>query len=188
MKQRSASTSRFQQRGRESVGVLKSHDGTLQDYEQELHQAKKNSTQIQLDQYLDKSLIRVAKIKRITGSLILSLESFGIETAKDVELLNTCKVPGIGPVLSKRLFDWRGRLASSFRPRQGLPESEKSRIANRYAPAIRPLTQAIKTAISDMETIAASHRSHEAERLKAIAGVVQDLAVAEAYVRAMKVV
>ncbi len=34
----------------------------------------------------------------------------------------------------------------------------------------------------------ASHRSHEAERLKAIAAVVQDLAVAEAYVRAMKVV
>ena len=188
MNRRSVSASKFQQRGLTGVELLKSHHGTLQDYEQELRQAEKNSTQIQLDQYLDKSLIRVAKIKRITGTLILSLESFGIETAKDVELLNIHKVPGIGPVLSKRLFDWRDRLSRSFRPQKGLPESEKSRIANRYAPVLRPLAQSIQTAISDLEAIAASHRSHEAERVKKIVAAVQELAVAEAYVKAMNVV
>jgi hypothetical protein len=115
------------------------------------------------------------------------LESFGIETAKDVYILYIRKVPGIGTVLSQRLFDWRDKLASSFRPQQGLPESEKSRISIRYGPVLLPLGQAIQAAINDLEAIAASHRAREAERVKEIAAAVQDLAIAEAYVRAMKV-
>ncbi len=188
MAQRSVSVSRFQQRKVEADGVTKSHDGTRQDYERELRQAEMYSKKIQLGEHLDKSLIRNAKLKGITGVRILELESFGIETAKDVEMLNNRKVPGIGPVLSKRLFDWRDKLASSFRPQQGLPESEKSRIAVRYAPVLRPLVQAIQAAISDLEKIEASHRAREADLVKRIAASVQDLAVAEAYVRAMKVV
>ena len=97
-------------------------------------------------------------------------------------------MPGIGPVLSKRLLDWRDKLASSFRPRQGLPESERRRVATRYAPVLLPLRQALQSAIDDLETIAASHRASEAERIKAIAAAVQNLAVAEAYVQAMRVV
>jgi hypothetical protein len=103
-------------------------------------------------------------------------------------MLNHQKVPGIGPVLSQRLFDWRDKIASSFRPRQGLPESEKIRVANRYAPVLLPLGQALQSAINDLEAITVSHRASEAERIKAIAAAVQNLAVAEAYIRAMKVV
>jgi hypothetical protein len=185
---RSASVTRFQQRKGDADSMLKSHDGARQDYERELRQAEMDSKRIQLEEHLDRSLICKAKVKGITGDRIHALESFGIETAKDIVILNNQKVPGIGPVLSKRLFDWRDKLASSFRARQGLPESEKSRIAMRYAPVLRPLSQAIQTAINDLEAIAASHRAREAEQVKAIAEAVQDLAVAEAYVLAMKVV
>lgn len=180
--------SRFQQCKVDVEGVLKSHDGARQDYERELRHAEMDSKRFQLEEHLDKSLIRRAKLKGITGDRILSLESFGIETAKDVAMLTDQKVPGIGPVLSKRLFDWRDKLASSFRPRKGLPESERRRIATRYAPVLLPLRQALQSAINDLETIAASHRVSEAKRIKAIAAAVQDLTVAEAYVRAMRVV
>lgn len=186
--QRQASISRFQQRKANADGVLKSHDGARQDYERELRQAEMDSKKIQLEEHLDKSLIRPAKLKGITGDRILSLESFGIETAKDVAILHYQKVPGIGPVLSKRLFDWCDKLALSFRPQQGLPESEKRRLAARYAPVLLPLGQAIQAAINDLEAIAASHSACEAEGGKGIAAAVQNLAVAEAYVRAMKVV
>lgn len=188
MAQRSVSVSRFQQRKVEADCVTKSHDGTCQDYERELRQAEVDSKKIQLGEHLDKSLIRNAKLKGITGVRIIELESFGIETAKDVDILDNRKVPGIGPVLSKRLFDWRDKLASSFRPQQGLPESEKSRIAVRYAPVLQPLRQAIQTAISDLDRIEASHRASEADQAKRIAAAVQDLALTEAYVRAMNVV
>ncbi|MBA4016470.1 MAG: hypothetical protein C0483_04720 [Pirellula sp.] len=186
--QRRMIISKFQQRKLDVQAVLKSHDGALQDYERELGHAEVNSKKLQLEEHLDKFLIRHAKLKNISGDRILSLESFGIETAKDVTMLNQQKVPGIGSVLSKRLIDWGDKLASSFRPKQGLPESEKRRVASRYAPVLLPLRQALQSAIDDLETIAASHRAREAEQIKAIAAAVQDLAVADAYVRSMKVV
>ena len=186
--QRQASVLRFQQRKALADGVLKSYDGARHDYERELHQAEMDSKKIQLEEYLGKSLIRRAKLKGITGDRILSLESFGIETAKDVTMLDNQKVPGIGAVLSQRLRDWRKKIESSFQPKQGLPESERRRVANRYAPVLLPLRQALQTAINDLEVIVASHRASETERIKAIAKAVQDLAVAEAHVRAMSVV
>jgi hypothetical protein len=107
--------------------------------------------------------------------------------AKDVPLLNAQKVPVIGPVLSKRLFDWRDSLMASFRPQQALPESEKNRIASRYAPVMLPLGQSIQGAINDLDTIGVGHRTHQAEMIKVIAAAVQNLAIAEAHVSAIKV-
>jgi hypothetical protein len=49
------------------------------------------------------------------------------------------------------------------------------------------LGQSIEGATNDLGTIAMSHRSREAEMIKAIAAAVQNLAIAEAHVRAMKV-
>ena len=137
-RQRTATENRFRQRKDEASGIAVSHDRARQDYEQELKQAEMDSKRIQLDEHLDKALIRQAKLKGITGDRILSLESFGIETAKDVPLLNNQKVPGIGPVLSNRLFDWCNGLMASFRPQQTLPDSEKNRIASRYARSCSP--------------------------------------------------
>ncbi|AGA28303.1 hypothetical protein Sinac_4088 [Singulisphaera acidiphila DSM 18658] len=102
-------------------------------------------------------------------------------------LLSNQKVPGIGPVLSKRLFDWRNSLMASFRPQQTLPDSEKNRIASRYAPVMLPLGQSIQGAINDLDSISMAHLTREAETIQAIAATVQNLAIAEAHVRALKV-
>jgi DNA-binding helix-hairpin-helix protein with protein kinase domain len=185
--QRSASVAKFQQRKDDAKGIAASHDRAKHDYERELQQAEIDSKKIQLEEHLDKSLIRQAKLKGITGDRILSLESFGIETAKDVDLLNNQKVPGIGPVLSGRLFAWRDSLVASFKPQRTLPESERKRVASRYAPVMLPLGQSIQAAINDLDTIAMSHRARESDLLKAIAAAVQNVAIAEAHVRAMKV-
>jgi hypothetical protein len=186
-RQRTVTESRFRQRKDEAGGIAASHSRAKLDYEAELRQAEVNSKKIQLEEHLDRSLIRDAKLKGITSDRIVSLESFGIATAKDVTKLNHQKVPGIGPVLSERLFDWRKGLAASFRPQQSLPDSEKNRIANRYAPVMLPLGQSIQGAINELETIAMSHRNRETEMVKVIATVVQNLAVAKAHVKAMKV-
>ncbi|WP_254510766.1 helix-hairpin-helix domain-containing protein [Anatilimnocola floriformis] len=186
--QRSMSVSRFQQRKVEIERVLKSHEGARQDYERDLRLAESNSKMVQLDEHLDKSLIRRAKLKGINSGCVLSLASFGIETAKDVPRLKDLKVPKIGKVLSQRLFEWRDKLASTFRPQQGLPESERKRVGSRYAPLLLPLTQALQSAIEDLNVIEASHRAAEAKRMEAIAAAVQDLAVAEATVKVMSVV
>jgi DNA-binding helix-hairpin-helix protein with protein kinase domain len=184
---RSASLSIFMRRKGDADGVLRSHDSTHQDYERELRQAEKDSEKIQLDEFLDRSLICNAKLSGITGDRIHALESFGIQTAKDIVILNNLKVPGIGLILSTRLFDWRHKLAKSFHGKTGLPDSEKNRIEMRFMPVLRPLSQVIQTAINDLDAISASHRAREAEHFKAIAEAVQDLAVAEAYIVSMNV-
>lgn len=188
MAERQRILSNFQERQAKAVNVCKSFEGVIAEYRRELRQVEIDSKKIQLEEYLDKSLIRDAKLPHVTGVRILALESFGIETAKDVVMLHDQKVPGIGQTLSKRLFDWRERLAKSFRPSQRLPESEERRVAARYAPKLLPLEQALRSAIDELEEIRNSHRAIEADRIKAIATAVQSLAVAEAHFRAMKVV
>lgn len=184
--QRAASVARFQQRKGEAGVVAGSHDRAKQEYEKELKQAQLDSKNIQIEEHLDKFLIRQANLKGITGDRILSLESFGIETAKDVRILNRQKVPGIGPVLSQRLFGWRNGLVSSFVPKQSLPESERNRIASRYAPVLLPLAQSIQGAIQDLEGLIASHRACEEKLLKNIGAAAHNLSIAEAHLKAMR--
>ena len=181
--QRNASDSKFQGRRLEANGVLKSHEVVRQNFEQELRRAEDNALKIQLEEYLDKELIRSANLKGITSIRLLALGSFGIETAKDISIMEYTKVPGIGPVLRTRLFEWRDNLDSWFLPQKGLPESEKNRVDHCYAPVLIPIEQAIKVAINDLEGIAVAHQNQEADLIKAIKEAVQDLAKAEAYVR-----
>lgn len=185
--QRSESLRRHGQRKIEAEKVVAENSRARRDYEQEIRQAEMNSERIQREEHLEKSLIRSAKLKGITGDRILSLESFGIETAKDVPLLLNQKVPGIGPVLSQRLFDWHDSLATSFRPKKQLPESEKNRIANRFAPVLLPLRQSIQGAVHELEEIARDQRSRDTETIRAIAAAVQQRAVAEAYLKVLKI-
>ena len=185
---RTASQAQFDKRKKDAAQeIVSTHHRVKQEYDKELRQAETDSKKIQLEEHLDKELIRNAKIKGITGKSILALESFGIESAKDVEMLKRQKVPGIGPVLSGRLFEWRERIERSFIPKQALPESERSRIASRFAPELLPLRQTIQTAIRDLEGITASHRACEREVVKTIEAAVQNAAVAEAHLGALNI-
>jgi DNA-binding helix-hairpin-helix protein with protein kinase domain len=183
--QRSASQSRFQKRKKEADGIVSTHNNVRQDYDKEIRQAEVDSKKIQMEEHLDSFLIRHAKLKAITNVRILALDSFGIETAKDVTMLTTQKVPGIGPVLNNRLFAWRDSIEASFVPKQTLPESEKSRIASRYAPMLLPLGQSLQASIRDLEGIIGSQRTRERELLKAIGALVEDAAVVEAHLKAL---
>ncbi len=183
--QRTATEAQFEKRKKEAQEIVSTHDKARLEYRRDLQRAEMDSKKIQLEEHLDRELIRNAKIKGITSRAILALESFGIETANDVEMLKTQKVPGIGPVLSNRLFDWREMVERSFVPQKMLPESERSRIANRYAPVFLPLGQTVQTAIRDLEAIISSHRTRERELVKSIEKAVQDVAIAEAHLEAL---
>ena len=148
-------------------------------------QAEINSKKSQLAEHLDRFLIRNANIKGITSSRLLCLESFGIETARDVRRLKKQKVPGIGPVLSKRLFDWRAHLKATFVPQKALPDSERSRVASQFAPVLLPLQETAKAAIRDLEAITAMHGSRERDLVKAIEVAVRNVAVEEAHLGAL---
>lgn len=175
--QRRASVGQFDRKKRDVDASLAPHEKVRRQYESDLYEAVQDSRRIQMEQHLDSFLIRQAKLKGITTERIfLALESFGIQTANDVDMLKTTKVPNIGPVLRDRLLDWKDTVAAKFVPKQSLPESERNRIASRYAPVFLPLIQSVEAAIRDIEGFAASERSRDRERVKAIEAAVQKAA------------
>lgn len=183
--QRSESVMRFEATRGGASGFVADFQRARRDYDGELMTAEADSKHGQLEDHLDGFLIREAKLKGITNSKVLDLESFGVETAKDVTILGSQKVPGIGPVLSKRLFDWREGLERTFVPKQGLPEKERSRVAARYAPVLMPLGEKIQATIREMEGAVGAHRTKERGTLASIAGMVEKGAAAQAQLKAL---
>ena len=182
---RSAVTSRFEGRKTEAERIVGRYETEKRGYDGEIRRAEADSKAIQLDEHLDRALIRSSKIGAMTPSRIMALESFGIETAKDLPMLRTRKVPGIGPITTFRLNAWRASVEKSCVYRSSLPESEKSRIAARFAPTLVPLADQIEAATRDLEGIIESHKAREADLLKAIGEAVQEVAVAEAHLQAL---
>lgn len=68
-----------------------------------------------LHRYLDSFEIYKAKISGIGRAKIDSLESWGIETAADINFNDVMNVPGFGPALTGRLIDWKSKLERGFR-------------------------------------------------------------------------
>jgi DNA-binding helix-hairpin-helix protein with protein kinase domain len=98
-------------------------------FDAEMANLIKESARLQRDQYLDSFLIRDAKLPRISATAILSLSSFGFETAMDVKNIRRVKVPGIGPVLTERLEQWREELSRKFTPKAGVPDADRVALA-----------------------------------------------------------
>jgi DNA-binding helix-hairpin-helix protein with protein kinase domain len=182
---RKKSIEQFEQKKKDSENVVSNHRNLNQLYDRDISESEQDSIRLQKEQHLDSFLIRNAKIKGITSDRILSLESFGVQTANDIELLNHHKVPGIGPVLSERLFDWRKTISSKFVLKKSLPEAERNRIASRYAPAFLPLIQSVQTALRDLEIFGESQRRHDMEQINAIKAAVQKSAIISANLDAL---
>lgn len=85
------------------------------DLAEQLAHLKSTRERRQREAFLDRFLIRRAKISGIGPAKITALASFGIETAADVEYLAVMAVPGFGEALTKRLLTWRQQQEAKFR-------------------------------------------------------------------------
>jgi len=137
-------------------------------YTSDLTDLTNRSPQIQLERHLDGHLIRTARIKAMTTDRILSLSSFGIETALDVEKLRTQKVPGIGPVLTQRLTEWRESLVRTFTPQPGVPSVERATVDQRYRPRLSQLESGLLDGPRQLREIASQHESRRKNALAQI--------------------
>lgn len=89
--------------------------------------------------FLEKFYIEKAKIKGVGVSGKLKLESYGVETAADVDQSRILQIPGFGPVTTDAILDWRRSVERKFRfdPRLGVDPKDvltvQSDIARRRA-------------------------------------------------------
>jgi hypothetical protein len=83
--------------------------------EQRLRDLVANRNERQLNRYLDGFRIQPEEVAGVGTSRKSILESFGIETAADVDEARLYRVPGIGAKLRSGLIAWRRSLESRFR-------------------------------------------------------------------------
>lgn len=84
----------------------------------------------QLEEYLDQFAIAQARIPGIKQAKIATLTSYGIDTAFDVDVQKILSLPGFGPHLTQRLYDWRQGHERSFRfdPNRGVSLADTANV------------------------------------------------------------
>jgi DNA-binding helix-hairpin-helix protein with protein kinase domain len=94
--------------------------------EQRYQELVANRQKHALKSYLDKFRIDRASISGIGPSRSAMLESYGIETAADVDLTAVLQVPGFGAAMASKLIAWQSELRRRFRfdPASGVDRSE----------------------------------------------------------------
>jgi DNA-binding helix-hairpin-helix protein with protein kinase domain len=112
-------------KARDALKTAREHyqadDAELQDVILQQRDAQKNA-------YLRSYLIReqAGAISGLKASQLSMLESFGIESAFDVDNLSLCAVPSISSSLAIELLQWRSQLENEFefRPEHGVTAQE----------------------------------------------------------------
>lgn len=82
---------------------------------EELGKLKSTREARQRAAFLDRFVIRNARIAGVGPVRKATLMSFGIETAADISQFTVRQVPGFGDVMTRNLLDWRHTLDSRFR-------------------------------------------------------------------------
>jgi DNA-binding helix-hairpin-helix protein with protein kinase domain len=94
-------------------------------YAKKQKQLEKDQRNHQLHEFLDHFPIQSCRIDHITPSRKAVLQSYGIETAKDISIQTLLGVPGFGPFIND-LIEWRKSLEKrfSFDPKKGIPKAD----------------------------------------------------------------
>jgi DNA-binding helix-hairpin-helix protein with protein kinase domain len=109
----------------------------------------------QLYAYLQRFRIEDAKIEGIGPSRKATLESFGIESAADINANAIRQVPGFGPSYTRKLTDWRSRVERNFafNPKLGVPQSDIANVDRDMAVMRKRLEQELLAGQSQLTQI-----------------------------------
>jgi len=121
--------------------------------------------------FLDRFEIERASISGIGPAKKAMLESYGVETAADIERPTVLKVPGFGPALTQRLLDWRRSLERSFRfdPGSAIDPRDLADFDRRMSQQKRELEDILRRGAADLHQL----RTTVLSRRQALAGPLQ---------------
>lgn len=142
--------------------------GMQRAFERDMRQLEVTSRERQLEQYLDRFFIDKAQIPGIGPGRTAVLESYGIETAADVNMAAVRSIPGFGPAMTQRLLDWRRGLERRFTPdpTRGVADSDRRAIVLRYQQRRATLEQSLAGGAQVLRNISQEYE----RRVDALAG------------------
>jgi DNA-binding helix-hairpin-helix protein with protein kinase domain len=126
------------------------------EYEAERTRLDSNKEEYFRGQFLRTKFLSDHKIPGIGPNREVLLASYGIETAFDIDKEKLAVVRGVGPVLTKKLLDWRKRMAAEFRfdPQAVVPEPELRSVVLKYKQLEEGLRTQLQRGAAELEAMA----------------------------------
>jgi DNA-binding helix-hairpin-helix protein with protein kinase domain len=157
----------------EADGLKRAHDALLQERADRLRKLHENHRQSQLEEYLDRFEIATARIKGIGPAKVTILQSYGIETALDVNQQRVLGISGFGPKTVANLLAWRQTCEQSFRfdPQKGVSPTEVAAVEQDVMLRVRGLEARLAKTLEELKTHAANEQRRRADCATKIAGV-----------------
>ena len=166
------------------------YDALPQKRLQELQKLEANRYRLQLHAHLDRCRISHARITGVGDAKKATLQSYGIETAADIEDNRVLAVPGFGPVLLGNIKRWRDQQERrfSFDPNRGVDQAAKNAVERQILIEKVDLERKLNEGLSKL-TVSSHHiKTRRCTLLAQAEQAAHDLAQAEADLRASSAV
>jgi DNA-binding helix-hairpin-helix protein with protein kinase domain len=120
-----------------------------------LDQLRQNQRVIQLNTFLDQHEIEQAKISGIGPGRKQTLQSYGIETAADLNSAAIIRVPGFGQKISSDLLAWRFSLEKKFRfnPNKAVDPRDIAKVEQEVLVERRRLEGNLRTGFAELKQV-----------------------------------
>jgi DNA-binding helix-hairpin-helix protein with protein kinase domain len=109
-----ASTAAFLNKRRDLERLRATHADLPAARQRGLVKLQENLRQRQLERFLDQFRIERTKIRHIGPSRQATLQSYGIETAADIDPIVITRIPTFGPAMAQVLLTWRQEIERHF--------------------------------------------------------------------------
>jgi DNA-binding helix-hairpin-helix protein with protein kinase domain len=155
--ERNAGSSSFNHARREAEDLIGRLQENLSEEARRLTDLTKRKRDLQLRDFLEQHDISLVKIKGIGDSRKLTLKSYGIETAADVEYTRIVAISGFGPAVANSLLAWRQKLERNFQfnPAKAIDPADINLIKLDYANMRANIEVRAQQAISKLQKAAA---------------------------------
>jgi DNA-binding helix-hairpin-helix protein with protein kinase domain len=132
-----------------------------------LQELERDRYKQQLEEYLENFFIEHATIPGIGPGRKATLESYGIETAADVDKQRIVAVPGFGSAMAEKLIEWRRETERGFRygPSKGVDPQKVVAIDRDIASQKRKIEQALIAGSNELAQIK-RHTEQQGRRLR----------------------
>jgi DNA-binding helix-hairpin-helix protein with protein kinase domain len=153
-----------------------------------LQSLKVQQRERQLRLFLEHYPVRHAKIKGIGDSRKVTLRSYGVDSAADVERSRIEGIPGFGPAMANALLRWRAMHEQRFRfdPSQPIDPSDLAAVKSDISRKRNDLEARLRQSIARLQSVSTNILSSRAAMRTTATGVWNALKQAEADINVLQ--
>jgi DNA-binding helix-hairpin-helix protein with protein kinase domain len=178
----SASDSKFNSMKSELLKLADQYNELTAKGQKMVRDAEEDIKKYQLQKFLDSFRIYDAKIEKISHTKKATLQSYGIETAADIDPRYLAVIPGFGSKHTKNLMDWRRKIESRFvfNPNKGVDRFQLAEIHKKINEEKSKLENELSKGADQLKHIADETKKIRIDLMEKIETALQEYAKAEA--------